>query len=241
MPALTCIFTMSRTASRTFAASTAGSMISPRSRPDIMASSSAGRCRLPTGLVRMRSRLLFMSCPPSGEWRAMSARCQTCPCAGCWGSLPSTPFRPPRIRVRPPARAVAITTSMSLPPRAARLAFFVYQDPLWSIGDQLSATFDFDSDDALRAALGPLGLAFFADEKVLERSVRILDSFKVDADVFGHLVTLTVGPEDRYEHLGDADYDLAEALEARFFAAGLERYRIDPPRRDDWTFPAPPP
>src|SRR4029079_3346244 len=104
---------------------------------------------------------------------------------------------------------------MPLPPRAARLAFFAYEDPVWSIGDRLHATFDFDSDDVLRAALAPLALDHLADDKLLHQRIRVLDAFEVDVEVFGHLITITVGPDDRYEHLGDADYDMAEALEAR--------------------------
>src|SRR5262249_41906563 len=143
---------------------------------------------------------------------------------GALNRAPLTP-RPRRGRQHP----------MHPPPRAARLAFFVYRDPIWSIGDRLDATFDFDSDEALRASLAPLGLSFLADEKLLEQRLRVLDAFEVDADVFGHLITLTVGPEDTYEHLADADYDAAEALEARFFAAGLERYKSPPRPLDDWT------
>jgi hypothetical protein len=129
---------------------------------------------------------------------------------------------------------------MPVPPRAERLAFFVYQDPIWSAGDRLHVTFEFESDAALRAGLAPLSLDWLADAKLLEDRIQVLDAFEVDADVFGNVVTLTLGPEDKYEHLGAEDYDRAEALEARFHAAGLLPHLGDRLHLDDWSFPASP-
>src|SRR5262245_5429712 len=130
---------------------------------------------------------------------------------------------------------------MPLPPRAQRLAFFVYDEPMWSIGDRLRATFDFETEAELRAAFSPLSLDWLADKKLLEERILVLDAFAVDVHVFGNIITLTVGPVPTFEHLGTADYDAADTLEARFRAAGLERYRSTVRGFDDWTLPAPPP
>lgn len=129
---------------------------------------------------------------------------------------------------------------MPVPPRAERLAFFVYQPPIWSVGDRLHVTFEFASSAALRAALAPLSLDWLADAKLLEDRIQVLDGFDTDAEVFGNVVTLTLGPEDKYEHLGAEDYDRAEALEARFHAAGLLPHLGDRLHLDDISFPASP-
>lgn len=90
---------------------------------------------------------------------------------------------------------------------------FVYREPIWSLGDRLIACIEVASPDAHNVLHEGLGLPgqprWFHEWRVGRAQVQ----------TFGMAWRIEVGPEDAYGHLGEADWDHAQALEASLGAA----------------------
>ena len=116
------------------------------------------------------------------------------------------------------------------------LPSFCYQQAVWSLGDRLFVNLDFGADvDARREALLGLGLTELVGRGLVEERLRAIGG-DLWAQLFGNDLTLVVGPEDAYEHLGEDDLEHARRIQSVISTRGLEPWVSRRARLDESPF-----
>ena len=104
---------------------------------------------------------------------------------------------------------------------------FEYEPPFWSLGDRYVVTLDFVDDDTMRRELGALGVGELASWKIGVRRVQT-SMGPLSASVFGQMLSISLGAEDPYEFLSEADHTQAASLGAFMRARGWEAHVVLP-------------
>jgi hypothetical protein len=124
------------------------------------------------------------------------------------------------------------------------LRFFEYIEPFWSVGDRYVLSLDFPDELILRAELASLGLGLEAagDVKIGGQWIDVA-CLPLYVTAFGPTITLSIGPDDRYEHCDGRHRAQAYTIDDALATHGLEKrvVRIDETERsarwefEDWS------